>query len=100
MKKKFITRDTDFISHNLVVECDCKAHLLTINKFTDDETLSILHHSCSVPKKAKKKNLCWDIVLQKKEAILLANSILEMYSDPIISDERKITNHKKKSDKK
>lgn len=96
MKKKFITKDTDYISHNLVVECDCKAHLLTINKFTDDDTLSIMHHSCHVPKKAKKKNLCWDIILQKKEAILLAKSILDMYSDSINSDKRK-TNTKNKT---
>ena len=40
-----------------------------------------MHYSCGLPEDINEKTLCWDILLDKSQAIDLANSILEMYED-------------------
>ena len=41
-----------------------------------------MHYSCSPEEAVDDKNLCWDVILNKKKAVELAESILKMYEDP------------------
>jgi len=77
--KKLITSDKDYIEHDIVTDCDCSAHFLRITKFTDEDSLSVAHYSCSPQEVDESKDLCWDVILDKEKSIKLANSILEIY---------------------
>ena len=68
------------ITHDIITNCDCQAHLLRITKFDDEESISITHYSCSPEEVDDSKNLCWDVVLNKEKAINLAESIFKIYS--------------------
>lgn len=81
MKSKFITTDKDNKACDIVVDCECHAHILRILKYSDETSLSLMHYSCGLPEDINEKTLCWDILLDKSQAIDLANSILEMYED-------------------
>ena len=76
----FIADDKDYITHDIVTDCDCQAHLLRITKFDDEESISITHYSCIPEEVDDSKNLCWDVVLNKEKAINLAESIFKIYS--------------------
>ena len=79
--KKFITKDSEIISHDIITDCDCFAHLLRITKYSDEDELSLMHYSCVPEEAVDTKNLCWDVILNKKKAVELAESILKMYED-------------------
>jgi len=68
------------ITHDVITDCDCQAHLLRITKFDDEESISITHYSCSPEEVDDSKNLCWDVILNKEKAINLAESIFQIYS--------------------
>tara|TARA_A100001515_G_scaffold143316_1_gene144145 strand:- start:136 stop:351 length:216 start_codon:yes stop_codon:yes gene_type:complete len=68
------------ITHDIITNCDCQAHLLRITKFDDEESISITHYSCSPEEVDDSKNLCWDVILNKEKAINLAESIFQIYS--------------------
>jgi hypothetical protein len=80
--KKFIYKDDEeCCSHDLIVNCECNAHILRILKYNDDESLSLMHYSCGLPENVSENTLCWDVLLSKKQALSLASSILEIYGD-------------------
>ena len=76
---KLITNDKDYIEHDIITDCDCSAHFLRVVKFTDEDSLSISHYSCSPQEVDESKDLCWDVILDKGTSIELATAILEMY---------------------
>ena len=79
--KKFLTKTNDYTSVDIVIECECCSHLLRVTKYTDEEEFNLMCYSCSLPENATKKNLVWDVILNKKNAMELANSILDIYNE-------------------
>jgi len=78
--KDFVTNsDKDFVNHDIIVDCDCLAHLLRVTQFSGEDSLSITHYSCSPSEVDDSKNSCWDIILNKEKALKLAESILQIY---------------------
>lgn len=78
--KDFITDSKNYITHDIITDCDCQAHLLRVTKFDDEESISIAHYSSSPQEVDDSKNLCWDVILSEKKAISLARSILQIYN--------------------
>lgn len=77
----FITDDKDYITHDIVTDCDCQAHLLRVTKYNDEEGISITHYSSNSQEVDDSKNLCWDVILSKKKAVSLARSILQILKE-------------------
>ena len=77
----FIADDKDYITHDIVTDCDCQAHLLRVTKYNDEEGISITHYSCNSQEVDDSKNLCWDVILSKKKAVSLARSILQILKE-------------------
>lgn len=78
MREFIASSDKDFITHDIITDCDCQSHLLRLTKFDDEEGISISHYSCSPQEVDDSKNLCWDIILDKEKAISLAKSIFQI----------------------
>tara|TARA_R110000824_G_scaffold224418_1_gene412072 strand:+ start:167 stop:406 length:240 start_codon:yes stop_codon:yes gene_type:complete len=76
---KLITNNKEYVEHDIITDCECAAHLLRVVKFTDEADLSISHYSCSPQEVDESKDLCWDVILDKKKSIELATAILEIY---------------------
>ena len=38
-----------------------------------------MHYSCALPENVSEDTLCWDIIMDKEQAVDLANSILDIY---------------------
>lgn len=77
----FIADDKDYITHDIVIDCDCQAHLLRVTKYNDEEGISITHYSSNSQEVDDSKNLCWDVILSKKKAVSLARSILQILKE-------------------
>ena len=80
--KDFVTDTSkDYITHDIITDCDCQSHLLRVTKFDDEEGISISHYSCNPKEVDDSKNLCWDVILSKKKAVSLARSILQILKE-------------------
>jgi hypothetical protein len=80
--KKFITKDDEeYTCHDLIVNCECHAHILRVLKYNDEESLNLMHYSCGLPENISENTLCWDVIIDKNQAVDLANSILEIYEN-------------------
>ena len=80
--KDFVTDpNKDYITHDIITDCDCQSHLLRVTKFDDEEGISICHYSCNPKEVDDSKNLCWDVILSKKKAVSLARSILQILKE-------------------
>ena len=80
--KDFVTDTSkDYITHDIITDCDCQSHLLRVTKFDDEEGISISHYSCNPKEVDDSKNLCWDIILEKEKAATLAMSILQILKE-------------------
>ena len=77
----FIADNKDYITHDIVIDCDCQAHLLRVTKYNDEEGISITHYSSNSQEVDDSKNLCWDVILSKKKAVSLARSILQILKE-------------------
>ena len=66
--------NSDF-EKEIFVKCGCHTHLLSIS--VDDFVAYIMHYNVS-PNIEDKKELCWDIVLEKDKFEELGHAILDM----------------------
>jgi hypothetical protein len=81
--KKFLYKrkviDEGYDCCDIIVDCECHSHILRVLKYSDEESLSLMHYSCGLPENISEKTLCWDVIIDKGQALDLANSILDIY---------------------
>ncbi len=78
--KKFITRERDnFITHDVITNCVCGQHLLRLCQYDNEDQVSIMHYSCAPEEAQDSENLCWDVILDKKQALELASAIFFVF---------------------